>query len=210
MAVVVVGANWEAARAGLHMGEEELCGTNTVFRWNSADLSGASRPGDALPCAQTPLCAHGSASAHPDGNSKTAESRGRLAFVPASPSSPMCNPLLRPGQRTHCRRRHPAPTTSTARPSRLGAGRLDDQPWDATSDHPAHALRRPAALTPWGTARLRGSTTTRAGRRGTPGRAGQPPPEAQQRPAATRPPASQRLGPISARNSTDLGGETIS
>ena len=36
---------------------------------------------------------------------RTAESRGRLAFVPASPSSPMCNPLLRPGQRTHCRRR---------------------------------------------------------------------------------------------------------
>ena len=126
------------------MGEEELRGANTAFRWNSADLSGSSRPVDALPCAQTPLCAHGSASAHPDGHSKIAESRGKLAFVPASSFSPMCNPLLRPGQRTHCRRRHPAPTTSTAGSSRLEAGRLDDQPWDATSDHPAHALRRPA------------------------------------------------------------------
>ena len=103
---LMVGADRKAARAGLHMGEEGLRGANTVFRWDSADLSESSRPGDALPCAHRGVCAHGSASAHPDGHSKTAESRGILAFVPASSSSPMCNPLLRPGRRTRCRRRH--------------------------------------------------------------------------------------------------------
>ena len=113
---LMVGADRKAARAGLHMGEEGLRGANTVFRWDFADLSESSRPGDALPCAHRGVCAHGSASAYPDGHSKTAESRGRLAFVPASPSSPMCNPLLRPGRRTHCRRRHPTPTTSTTGP----------------------------------------------------------------------------------------------
>ena len=101
-----VGADREAARAGTHMGEEGLRGANTVFRWDSADPSGSSRPVDALPCAHRGVCAHGSASVHPGGRSKIAESRGKFAFVPASSFSPMCNTLLRPGQRTRCRRRH--------------------------------------------------------------------------------------------------------
>ena len=149
VAVVVVGANWEVARAGLHMGEEELRGANTVFRWDSADLSGSSRPGDALPCAHRGVCAHGSASAHPDGNSKTAESRGRLAFVPASPSSPMCNPLLRPGQRTCCRRRpRRLPQQDLVRPRQGRRGPLGSLPAlraRATSAAQLASKRRPRA-----------------------------------------------------------------
>lgn len=45
---------------GPHMGERRSDGMGTSFRWDSANLPALSRLADALPCAQTPLCAHGS------------------------------------------------------------------------------------------------------------------------------------------------------
>ena len=45
-----------------------------------------------LPCAQTPLCAHGSTSAHHDVRAGIAESCGKPAPTPVSPLSPMCTP----------------------------------------------------------------------------------------------------------------------
>ena len=45
---------------GPHMGERRSDGMGTSFRWDSANLPALSRLVDALPCAQTPLCAHGS------------------------------------------------------------------------------------------------------------------------------------------------------
>ena len=45
---------------GLHMGERRSDGMGASFRWDSANLPALSRLVDALPCAQTPLCAHGS------------------------------------------------------------------------------------------------------------------------------------------------------
>ena len=52
---------------GSHMGERWPDGADAGFRWNTKVLLESSRLVDMLPCAQTPLCAHGSASTLLDG-----------------------------------------------------------------------------------------------------------------------------------------------
>ena len=143
---------------------------------------GDHRPGAANPVAPWESGAHGSASTHPGGRSKIAESRGKLAFVPASSFSPMCNPLLRPGQRTRCRRRHQ---------------RLQDLRYDrARGDGALSARHRPCGLVrpaPPGSRRnadLGSPPMGRVRRRAAHGRA-----------------AASPFEPISMRITTDLGAE---
>ena len=83
-----------------------------------------------LPCAQTPLCAHGSRSAGPGAPQETAEFQGKTAPVPRGSLSPMCNSRERgpPSRKTRAHSREPGPRTCrpgtehrTSRPHRRPA-----------------------------------------------------------------------------------------
>ena len=100
------------------MGKEGLTGTEAGFPHDSAVPQPSSRRVDALPCAQTPLCAHGSPSTNLDDPSRTAESQRNPAPSLSGRLSPMCEPPPHPapGQeprgrspRRSPRRPHPTP-----------------------------------------------------------------------------------------------------
>mgnify|MGYP001009517908 CR=1 FL=1 len=80
----------------LHMGEEGLTGMGAGFPRDSAISRHRSRRADALPCAQTPLYAHGSTSTNFDGPGRTVESQRKPAASLLGSLSPMCEPP--PGQ----------------------------------------------------------------------------------------------------------------
>ena len=84
---------------GLHMGERRSDGVGASFRWNSANPPASSKLVDALPCAQTPLCAHGSRQSTLTDIRDTAESCGKSTFIPVGSFSPMCNPSAPPPSR---------------------------------------------------------------------------------------------------------------
>ena len=79
-------------RRGLHMGEERLARVNASLPRDSAVFEFPSGWAAALPCAQTPLCAHGSAASGLDDPLRSAEFQRNTVFAPRRPSSPMCNP----------------------------------------------------------------------------------------------------------------------
>ncbi len=76
----------------LHMGEEGLTGMGADFPRDSAISRHRSRRADALPCAQTPLYAHGSTSTNFDGPGRTVESQRKPAASLLGSLSPMCEP----------------------------------------------------------------------------------------------------------------------
>ena len=58
--------SWWSCEGGTHMGGRGPGETIVGFRWDSAISLMTPRWVDSLPCAQTPLCAHGSESTHLD------------------------------------------------------------------------------------------------------------------------------------------------
>ena len=76
----------------LHMGEEGLTGMGADFPRDSAISRHRSRRANALPCAQTPLYAHGSTSTNFDGPGRTVESQRKPAASLLGSLSPMCEP----------------------------------------------------------------------------------------------------------------------
>ena len=78
--------------AGSHMGERRSDGANASFRWDSKAPPVSPSLVVALPCAQTPLCARGSATTSLDDTGGSLESQRKLAFAPSDRLSPKCEP----------------------------------------------------------------------------------------------------------------------
>ena len=122
------------------MGEEELRWGECSFPRGSAIPGHQSRQADMLPCAQTPLCAHGSTSLDREDADRLAGLQRKLVFALLGGPSPMCGsppglPHPAPGQGVAEADAHACarsirrlPARSTAHP-RSGAGTVT-----ATSD----------------------------------------------------------------------------
>lgn len=91
----------------LHMGEQGLAESTTGFLWDSAVLQPTAKRADALPCAQTPLCAHGSA-----------PSIWKIHAKPRNPSKnqrPSCRTACLPCAYLQARDGNPCPIRTRAR-----------------------------------------------------------------------------------------------
>ena len=76
------------------MGAKDLADTVTGFPHDSAIPACPSIRVDVLPCAQTPLCAHGSASTNLDDLNGSADYQRNPALSLSGRFSPMCEPEL--------------------------------------------------------------------------------------------------------------------
>ena len=114
----------EWAWGRLHTGQRRAIQKSAGFRWNSGVAFRSSRAVDMLPCAPRGLCAHGNAATRLNGNMRSAELRGELAFVPTGRFSPMCAPSrvrgIRPAAETILAPREARPLMCAASDSGRG------------------------------------------------------------------------------------------
>ena len=138
------------------MGEEELRWGECSFPRGSAIPGHQSRQADMLPCAQTPLCAHGSTSLDREDADRLAGLQRKLVFALLGGPSPMCGSP--PGLP------HPAPGQGVAEADAHACARSIRRLPARTTAHPrsgAGPVTEPSAL--WGRTRMEASSLGRPG-----------------------------------------------